>query len=350
MIDLTPAKNADLLGLAEKATRLRKVSAHEWAGPCPKCGGTDRFRVDPEKGWWCRQCTGTPGDGGHWQDPIDLVMWLSGVDFKTAVLRLGGRMDITPAELERQAEERRRRDDQRAAEDAAARKAAQRQLAAGREYAAYNAALKDNPAALRLWAERGVPADWCAYWGLGYCENRQYRDGTFASLTIPYWRCDFASSEQGDVVTWRIIDLKHRLIGNDAPGGKYRHHLSGCGNNLYYTDPMHRRLLGDVLIVEGEIKAMVTWIMCWNADLDCLAPNLHVVGIPGKNWKPDYLAEVSEAERVFICLDPDGQPEARRLASTIGSRARVLTLPEKIDDLILCGALQFDDLHRMMEV
>jgi hypothetical protein len=31
----------------------------EWAGPCPSCGGTDRFRVwpGPPGRFWCRQCT-----------------------------------------------------------------------------------------------------------------------------------------------------------------------------------------------------------------------------------------------------------------------------------------------------
>ena len=349
MIDTTSAKAVDLLALIGKQTPLRKVAGHEYAGPCPKCGGHDRFRVDPDKGWWCRQCTGTPGDGGHWMDAIDFIRWQTGCDFKSAVLRLGGREDITPDELERRAESRRQLEEQRAAEEAAQRQAAREQLAKSGDIATYNANLKTQPDGLRLWAERGIPADWCAYWGLGYCPERQYKTGTFASLTIPYWRCSFTSTPQGDDVKWYPIDLKHRLIGTSEPGMKYRHHLAGCGNNLYLTDPMHRHLLGDVLIVEGEIKAMVTWIMCWNGDLDCLAPNLHVVGVPGKNWKPEFLADVSEAERVFICLDPDGQADARRMAKTIGDRARVLSLPEKIDDLILCKALTFDDLRRMME-
>lgn len=50
---------------------LRKVaSTHggEWAGPCPFCGGKDRFRVWPEeKGgkWWCRGCD-RHGDAIQW--------------------------------------------------------------------------------------------------------------------------------------------------------------------------------------------------------------------------------------------------------------------------------------------
>ena len=36
---------------------LQKVASGELAGPCPSCGGDDRFRVWPEQGrYWCRGC------------------------------------------------------------------------------------------------------------------------------------------------------------------------------------------------------------------------------------------------------------------------------------------------------
>jgi Zinc-binding domain of primase-helicase len=51
----------DLVDLAGRDVHLRKVATTrggEWAGPCPFCGGRDRFRVQPEKGlWFCRQCS-----------------------------------------------------------------------------------------------------------------------------------------------------------------------------------------------------------------------------------------------------------------------------------------------------
>src|SRR5579871_2034670 len=50
-----------VLELAEQDTSLKKVSRNEYAGPCPSCHGTDRFRVrcNPETGTWafmCRSC------------------------------------------------------------------------------------------------------------------------------------------------------------------------------------------------------------------------------------------------------------------------------------------------------
>jgi hypothetical protein len=50
----------DLMG--EAAERLKRVTSKgEYAGPCPKCGGTDRFRLWPEANygvgkWYCRGC------------------------------------------------------------------------------------------------------------------------------------------------------------------------------------------------------------------------------------------------------------------------------------------------------
>ena len=41
----------------------KRREAEEWAGPCPWCGGRDRFRVwrGRDSGFWCRQC-GMAGD------------------------------------------------------------------------------------------------------------------------------------------------------------------------------------------------------------------------------------------------------------------------------------------------
>jgi len=56
-IDLS---RVDILDLICREVHLRrKASTHggEYAGPCPWCGGRDRFRVWPEQGrYWCRQC------------------------------------------------------------------------------------------------------------------------------------------------------------------------------------------------------------------------------------------------------------------------------------------------------
>ncbi|MGI8423994.1 MAG: primase-helicase zinc-binding domain-containing protein, partial [Chloroflexota bacterium] len=91
MLDVAALKQSvDLLALVGDATRLRKVASTrggEYAGPCPFCGGKDRFRVQPERGqWWCRTCS--PDE--RWQDAIAYVERRDGVDFREAYSRLAG--------------------------------------------------------------------------------------------------------------------------------------------------------------------------------------------------------------------------------------------------------------------
>jgi hypothetical protein len=78
-------RDTDLLELVG-ASALRKVSSTnggEWAGPCPLCGGRDRFHVTAR--WWaCRQCHPKRGDA------IEFLRWRDGADFATACEILGG--------------------------------------------------------------------------------------------------------------------------------------------------------------------------------------------------------------------------------------------------------------------
>ena len=57
----------------------------ERAGPCPACGGADRFSINIKKQVWnCRGCLKGGGDA------ISLVEHLDGIDFRKAVIRLTG--------------------------------------------------------------------------------------------------------------------------------------------------------------------------------------------------------------------------------------------------------------------
>ena len=69
---------ADLKELYEKLTgaELRKHSQH-WEGACPKCGGDDRFYIDPTKSpqlWTCTHC-----QGGKMHTALDLVALCEGL-------------------------------------------------------------------------------------------------------------------------------------------------------------------------------------------------------------------------------------------------------------------------------
>jgi AAA domain-containing protein/CHC2-type zinc finger protein len=70
--------------IARRGIKLRKQGA-EFIGPCPKCGGVDRFSVNVAKRCWnCRQCKKETDTG----DVIGLVRWWDDCDFKTACTTL----------------------------------------------------------------------------------------------------------------------------------------------------------------------------------------------------------------------------------------------------------------------
>jgi phage/plasmid primase-like uncharacterized protein len=87
------AQNADILGVAERlGTKLRKAG-DERIGPCPKCGGRDRFAVNPGRRIFnCRGCQ----TGG---DVIDLVQHARELGFLEAVAFLAGEdIRVRPAQ------------------------------------------------------------------------------------------------------------------------------------------------------------------------------------------------------------------------------------------------------------
>jgi len=62
-------------------------------GPCPKCGGNDRFRFDTEKEYCiCNQCF-SKANG----DVIAAVQWLTGCSFVDAVAQIANHLGIKPA-------------------------------------------------------------------------------------------------------------------------------------------------------------------------------------------------------------------------------------------------------------
>ena len=87
-------QGTDLLELVERHTRLRKIGnvsgrGPEYAGPCPRCGGTDRFHVQADAGrWFCRRCH------PQWGDVIDYIEWYFGLSTREALYWLSSRLRV----------------------------------------------------------------------------------------------------------------------------------------------------------------------------------------------------------------------------------------------------------------
>jgi DNA primase len=75
----------DLVQMNVKLKRVAQTNGGEYAGPCPFCGGRDRFRVWPNQDggrYWCRGCR-KHGDAIQW------LRDMRGQSFKEACLELG---------------------------------------------------------------------------------------------------------------------------------------------------------------------------------------------------------------------------------------------------------------------
>ena len=346
----------ELVDLIGRTTVLRKVGSSEYAGACPFCGGTDRFHVNLASGWFCRKCTGVPGADGHWGDAIDFIRKLDGCSFAEARERLGIDGGISDERARGIEEERERADAQERERKHKNSARILAQIQGGHLDEIYHANLGDEDGrGWKLWEGRGLSRAWVQYWGLGYCPARVWTDRkgenvTSDSLTIPYYE-----PEYGESCEFRLKGLQHRLLDTGAIKrlGKYRPERGGIEKELFWTSVTERHQNPtDLLLVEGEIKAMVTWANLWTKDTDMpMAPMLSVVGVPGMQWRGDWLALFRSARRVWVCFDPDetAREIARKLAVVIGAQAAPLNLPDKIDDLFNIGALSGQGLIDLLD-
>ena len=95
MLDIK--EKISLIEYAGSFTSLTKESTKEWAGPCPRCGGDDRFHCNDE--WFfCRQCHPKLGD------IIEFVQWKDGVGFMEAISTLSGANIDTLIKMEKVAD------------------------------------------------------------------------------------------------------------------------------------------------------------------------------------------------------------------------------------------------------
>jgi hypothetical protein len=325
----------------------------EWSGSCPRCGGSDRFHVNREKGWFCRQCTGEPGSGGHWHDALDFVMFRDGIsDFTEAYRRLTGNKTISQDDRQRLMEERQARETERAKTEQELMFTQRSKLDVSGVSVVYHKNLTELDKR-DLWYERGLSDYWIDAYKVGYNPRfaYQHKDQTFysPSLTIPTFQQKFILPDM--VPSWDCVCLVHRLLDPQAQGGKYRPEMHGLGKPLFIAD-LTGFISDRVLIVEGEIKAMVVYSHVFDAfdRSSCGIATLQVIGIAGKSFKPEWLAQLDQAEQLWICLDPDATREAESMAASIGpDKTRIIDLPGKIDDMILSGEIDVMDFPDLLK-
>lgn len=353
---------ADLLRI-QRLTR----AGREWTGPCPGCGGDDRFSLNTAKNLFnCRIC-GAKGDQVH------LVMLARGLDFRGALDWLcGERQELSPAELA----ERRRR-----AEENAERQA--------RENERYRQAARR--AAWKIWQE-GVPPeatavrDYLALRGIGQEVLPQLPACLRFHPACPYmvsddggrtWReihrgpamLAAIQAQDGKFVgvhrTWLDLgDPKGKAAIADPVTGKAQKAKKTLGvkkgGAIRLTPPgttAHQLIMAEGIettlsaMAGGTHPAAAFWagIDLGNmAGQRMLGKGLRFAGIPDMEDREAFVPPPWVREMVFI-QDGDSDPKLTRakllsgcrraLALRPGLRARIVPVPEGLDlNDVLMGA------------
>lgn len=301
----------DQIGL--QSDKFIRAAPDEWHGPCPKCGGNDRFviftdREYPSWNWFCRQCHPDTG-------------WLD--ELRPEIKQHNH--NLSPQERRQMAEKRALEAERRLQEEIRRAQAALAELREARSWEIYHRQMEER--GRLLWKKRGVPEEFQTYWELGWTRPGQvFQQET---LSIPVWGYNR-----------KVYNVKHRLLGIEK--GKYIQEKRGVPARPFICDS--EKTDGALLLVEGEIKSMVAFI-----EMD--TNKLQVAGLPGVTPSRDTLAMFANFEPVYLLLDPDAYPaRAVKVAELLGKkRVRLLELPDKVDDLIVAGMLRKPDLITLMK-
>lgn len=309
----------DLLAFAQRFTELRPVSqAGEYAGPCPRCGGEDRFHIKHDR-FYCRQCYPRGGD------VIDLAQLVYEADFREACRLLADdpaffserplsapvAAQSTPAEPEP------------ADLDTAFQLSAERTVAA---------------TAQRLRSAAGSP-------GRTYLRQRGLSEPTWGAFRLGYGQTLHPTRQRQEpaiFIPWiggdgSLHALRHRFL--DATLSKGERYTLKPGSRPQIFGLHLFKPAGQVVIVEGEFN--------------CLS--LHQAGVAALSLgsetgalSPAVLVPLQAAlhgvDRIFLWFDAPrtGEQLRARLAEAGPFRKKTIALvvsPQDANELLVAGRL-----------
>lgn len=293
---------------------------------CPLHGGHNDngfsvYQKDGKELWNC--FSGDCGGG----DAIAFVQAWQGLDFKRACQFLGGDVISDPVAMAESAKRRHEEAERKQAEAALKVEARRKELQQEEAYLRYHRSMQGW--AVAEWERRGVPAGWHGFYYLGSCDDRVIKfkgqDHHTPTLTIPIF------DEQRNV-----LNVKHRLINPPKPTDKYRPECEGLGVfPPFLAMPELGYDGGAIWVIEGEIKAMVSFITADNSDWQ-------FIGVPGRTQYKG-LSEKLKGKNVIVVPDPGAEKDAWGFCQSVGGRW--LNLENKIDDYILRNGFDGDMLR-----
>ncbi len=291
-----------LLDLVQSDVTLRRLSSRELAGPCPKCGGADRFTVTPDAGsdgaglWWCRGCNA----GG---DAVSYLREVRGLSYRDACSLL----DRDPGEHAQPPRPREQRPAievkvsppppdpwQVLAEKLVAWAQTNVHADAGERSRAYLAGRGLDADALRQHRIGYVPQNLFrdrADWGL---PEAQREDGKPKKLFIPAGIVIPCLDATGHVVRVRI----RREVADDGP--RY-HTLAGSSSRCLMAGSGPA-----VVIVESDLDALLLGVVA--SDL------VRVVSLGSAQSRPDPDAAAFVEATAVVLVSLDSDPAGARAA------------------------------------
>lgn len=334
-----------MLELARRYTTLRRESSHEWAGPCPRCGGDDRFHCTTQ--WWfCRVCHPQQSDS------IDLVRWLTGASFRESVAMITGVSMPTMSITELRSRyagavtvPAKRAKATQTPPDAQARLLAQWQAEAEAETAAAESLLASEAGAEgRAYLEgRGLkPHTWQVF-RLGYVPDVPL-PGTGGAQRRPAILLPWTVGGRVAAIRYRFLG-KHTYAdrdGREREGVKQTAKAKAFGEQPMFSGRMFGGLglagsVGgkfDLVVCEGEINALSIWQVAHEGRVDVLS-----LGSESQHITDAMLRAICEYRRVIVWMDKT-EKLAGLLARIPGATG--IASPRRMDanDCLQKGTLQ----------
>jgi DNA primase len=211
-------------------------------------------------------------------------------------------------------------------EQVALRQTALQQLRDSNNAQHYHDLLLETPSAWKYWTEEGFTERTILGFQLGYCaacplDYPAHRP----SATIPIYA-------QG-----KLWNIRHRVLG--AEHGKYLPERKNLPQMMFNADNLLQAPPDYMMLVEGEKKSMACTQYGWWS-----------VGVMGQdNFNPDWADAFNRFERVYVVLDPDALDNAHEIASLFDGRGYVVSLPDKLDDLLHKGGTDPDQVWNQIE-
>ena len=289
-IDVSIKEQIDLRKLIGEYIELSGHESGEMFGPCPKCGGEDRFHVTADS-WFCRQCH------PKFDDAPAFVQWMHNCSFPEAMERLGA----APVAVERRTPAAKAKAFQPVTEEW--RTKAQQIVTD----ANYLLMFTTNVGATYL-AGRAIGIDACETFGLGFKadvplphtwdeEKRTHIHPKQPAIVIPWYRGGKLTA-----IRYRFLqqhnytDTKGKpasakqtaQYGSDFTGILYGGQaLAGCAEDLR-----------TLVLCEGELNAISIWQVsnAWGWDVLSL-------GSESAKLTPAAIEYAKKYERVIVWMD-----------------------------------------------